>query len=135
MLEPFSEPEPFPETESFRGAPDPLSWVVAAPPEEPPDEELPAGEASEDGEGAGVPVLDLGSLPAVELEADSDCVAFLRASEGYSVTYQPPPLRMKEVAESNRWIGPPQRSQVWSAGSEMRWRTSKTRGQVGHSYS
>jgi hypothetical protein len=51
------------------------------------------------------------------------------------VTYQPPPFRMNGAAERSRRIGPPQRSQVASAGSVMRWRASKTRGHFGHSYS
>jgi hypothetical protein len=42
---------------------------------------------------------------------------------------------MNGAGERSRWIGPPQRSQVMSAGSVMRWRTSKTRGHFGHSYS
>src|SRR5262245_59541640 len=42
---------------------------------------------------------------------------------------------MNGVGDRRRLMGPPQRSQVVRAGSEMRCLTSKTRGHLGHSYS
>jgi hypothetical protein len=42
---------------------------------------------------------------------------------------------MKGAAESSRRTGPLQLSQVVSAGSEIRWRTSKIRWQESHWYS
>ncbi len=58
---------------------------------------------------AAVDVLDFSATDvSLEVDADdsldddSDFVACLRASEGYSVTYQPPPFRMNGAGESRR---------------------------------
>lgn len=51
------------------------------------------------------------------------------------MTYQPSPLRMNGAAERSRRTDPPQASHVVSGSSEMRWRTSKTRPHLSHSYS
>src|SRR5712692_9508016 len=42
---------------------------------------------------------------------------------------------MNGVDESSRCTAPPQASHAVSGGSEMRWRTSKTRPHLSHSYS